>query len=127
MGHMWVVSRAARTVGVALITLLLGLRILSPAGFMPDFDHGAVTLVACPDTELPAMSPGAMRHQHDKKHPSPCPYASASSLSALGEPSALLFDALMLGGSLLLGRTFLFIERYHRRDRPPLRGPPLLA
>lgn len=31
-----------------LLALLLGLRLLTPTGFMPAFDHGAVTIVACP-------------------------------------------------------------------------------
>jgi hypothetical protein len=112
----------------ALLVLLLAVRLLSPAGFMPAFDHGVVTIVACPDAEPRVMAHGAMHHHHDRaKHEAPCPYASASSLGALGPDLAALVDILILGAALLLGRTFLFIERHSRRERPPLRGPPLPA
>lgn len=127
MGQVSIVSGTIRTMGMALIALLLGLRVLSPAGFMPAFNHGGVTIVACPDAERLGMTPRSMHHQHDKKHPSPCPYASASGLSAVGEQAAYLLDALMIGAVLLLGRNFLLMGRHRRRERPPLRGPPLLA
>jgi hypothetical protein len=42
--------------------MLLALRVLAPAGFMPAFDHGAVTIVLCPDADpVPAM--GAHDHE----------------------------------------------------------------
>ena len=122
-----IVSGTTGAMDMALVILLLGLRVLSPAGFMPAFDHGEVTIVACADAMPFGMTPGPMHHQHDKRHPSPCPYAAASGLSAIGEEAAFPFDALALGAALLLGRTFLFMERHRPRERPPLRGPPLPA
>ena len=118
-----------RAVWAALFALLLAVRMLSPPGFMPAFDHGAVTIVVCPDSEAPLLPAGSMHHHHhDKaKHQSPCPYASASALGALGSDFGALLEVLIIGAALLLGRTFLFIERHGRRERPPLRGPPLPA
>jgi hypothetical protein len=110
----------------ALLALLLALRSLAPAGFMPAFDHGAVTIVACPDA-VPAMH----HHHHPADHSSahqPCPYAAAASLGALGPDWApLLIPVVFFAVALLLGRTFLFIERQTSRERPPAIGPPLPA
>lgn len=104
--------------------MMLALRVLTPAGFMPSFDHGAVTIVVCPDANpVPAMA--AHDHGHSKKLHQPCPYASASGLGGLAVDFAPLIDVLILAVALLLGRTFLFMERSRAHERPPLRGPPL--
>jgi hypothetical protein len=44
-----------------LLALLLAVRLLSPAGFMPSFDRGTITIVACPDA---ASAPAMMGHHH---------------------------------------------------------------
>jgi len=115
-----------RMLWAAVLALLLGLRLLSPAGFMPAFDHGAVTIVACPDA-APQGATGHHHHHAPKKMHQPCPYAAASALAlplgALPPPAAFL----VVGLALLLGRTFLFVERSRSRERPPLRGPPIPA
>jgi hypothetical protein len=118
----------ARATCAALLALLLALRLLSPAGFMPAFEHGAVTIVVCPDTGLELAAPAPMHHHHGKaKHQPPCPYAAASSLGALGGDFMSLAALLALAIPLLLGRTYEFVERHSARLRPPLRGPPLPA
>jgi hypothetical protein len=111
-----------------LFALQLALRSLAPAGFMPAFDHGAVTIVACPDAAAPDLP---MMHHHQPGHHNlvhqPCPYASASGLGALGADWSALLISSFFAIALLLGRTFMFVERHGRRERPPSRGPPLLA
>jgi hypothetical protein len=107
----------------ALFAVLLAVRSLAPAGFMPAFDGGAVNIVACPDA-----APAPMHHhgEHKDFH-QPCPYAAAGAVGTLG-PDWLPFIAIaMFAAALLLGRTFLFIERHATRERPPLRGPPIPA
>ena len=108
----------------AALALLLALRSLAPAGFMPAFDNGALTIVACPD-----YAPAQRHHHHsgDRKvlH-QPCPYAAASALVAVGADWAPLFAATLFAAVLLLGRSFIFIQRHSRRERPPPIGPPLL-
>ena len=112
------------TLAVALL-ILLALRLLNPAGFMPSFEHGAVTIVACPDGG--AALPGH-NHDHSKAHAhQTCPYAAASALGGLANDLPLLAAILVIGLALLLGRPFLFIERHRSEDRPPLRGPPIPA
>jgi len=107
---------------------MLAAGLLSPAGFMPAFEHGSVSIVACPDYE-PAAAP-LMHHHHDghtKKVRQPCPFASASALGTVGEFGPLLVTALLLAAALLLGRPSCFLERHSLHERPPLRGPPATA
>jgi hypothetical protein len=120
----------SRTVCAALLALLLALRTLGAAGYMPSFEHGAVTIIVCPDAEVNAPLALATHHHHGNaahEHQL-CPYASASVLGALGAKFTALLDVLMFGAALLLlGRTFRFIERNSARERPRTRAPPLPA
>jgi hypothetical protein len=117
-----------RSICAALLALLLAVRLLAPAGFMPSFDHGAVTIVACPDADGGVVTPMSAHHEgHSKKLHQPCPYASASGLGAPAPDLPLLAGVLVLAVALLLGRTFLFLERHRKYERPPLRGPPTPA
>jgi hypothetical protein len=115
-----------RVAWAVVFALLLAVRSLAPAGFMPAFDHGTVTIVACPDAApAPAMH---MHHHGDHKSlHQPCPYASASALGALEANWPPLLAAAFFAVALLLGRTFQFVERQGRRARPPSRAPPILA
>jgi len=107
----------------ALIALLLTLGSLGPAGFMPAFDRGVVTIVACPGA---GSQTAPMHHQKGRKSPhQPCPYASAASSGALWADWAPVLAALVFATALLLGHSFLFVERHSRRERPPLRAPPI--
>ena len=114
-----------RTIFGALFALALALRLLSPAGFMPSFGHGAVTIVACPEF---AAAP-SMAHQHHRpgqKEHQVCPYAAGAAAGTVAD-SFLLIASVLFVSTLLLGRTFHFLERHRHRERPPLRGPPLPA
>jgi len=107
--------------------LLLALRLLNPAGFMPSFDQGAVTIVNCPDFNPPLL--GHMGHHHHGKTKvhSTCPYASASPLGATDLGGFILAAVLLVGAALLLGRAFGYVAADRRYRRPPLRGPPVSA
>lgn len=109
--------------------ILLALRLLTPAGFMPAFDHGAVTIVVCPDADPPPppMHMAGHHHQHPKKLHQSCPYASASALGGLTGEMPFLAALLAVGLALLLGRTFAFLERHRGHDWPPAIGPPIPA
>ncbi|HWI88487.1 MAG TPA: DUF2946 family protein [Sphingomicrobium sp.] len=120
-----------RSICALLFALLLGLRLLGTAGYMPGFDHGAVTIVACPDADTDAPLALDLTHHHHghskHKHGGLCPYASASALGALGPEFGAFLAVLILTAALLLGRTYLFLERSRTHERPPLRGPPIPA
>jgi hypothetical protein len=121
----------ARFVSAALLALLLGLRLLGATGYMPGFEHGVATIVVCPDADGDAplaIDAAAHRHDHSKhKHGGLCPYASASSVGALGAGLHTLLPFLIFAAALLLGRKRRFLEQRRLRDRPQSRAPPLPA
>jgi hypothetical protein len=93
---------------------------------MPSFDRGAVTIVACPDYQTAA--PMAHHHHGDpRKLHQPCPYAASSAAGTLADIFDVFAAITLFGTALLFGRAFRFLERHRTRDRPPLRGPPLIA
>lgn len=122
-------SRAAARTAVALaMALLLALRLLNPAGFMPAFDRGAVTIVACPDGAPVAGVAGHDHQQHSKaKLRQTCPYASAAALGGLVSDAPPLAALVIVGLALLLGHSFTFLDKQRAHARPPLRGPPIPA
>jgi hypothetical protein len=118
-------SLPTRTICAALLALLFALRMLSPAGFMPAFDHGAVTIVTCPDYDSPP-SPMSMsgHHHHDpKKAHQACPYA-AGAAAATASGLATLAALFLFAAAPLVGRPFGLLDPL-LRERPPSRGPPL--
>src|SRR5258708_6456974 len=120
----------ARFLCAALLALFLGLRLLGATGYMPGLEHGVVTIVVCPDADVDApLAIDAAHHHHGHskhKHRGVCPFASASSLGALGAEFGTLL-AVLIAAALLLGRTFLFLEPNRLRELPPSRAPPLPA
>jgi hypothetical protein len=123
-------SAIRRSAVAALIALLLGLRLLGATGYMPAFEHGSMTIIVCPDADVDAPLAINVAHHHhgQSKHPhGVCPYASVSSLGALGVDFGTLAGALIFAPALLVGRTFRFLERNRLRERPPSRAPPLPA
>lgn len=117
-----------RTAVALAMAVLLALRLLNPAGFMPSFDHGAVTIVACPEGVPVAGMAGHDHHQHAKaKLHQTCPYASGAALGGLANEPAPLVAVLLVGLAFLLGRAFTFLDKQRAHDRPPLRGPPIPA
>jgi hypothetical protein len=117
-----------RAIWTTLLAFALALRLLTPAGFMPAFNHGAVSIVACPDWDhgTPA-TPTHHHHGGSKTLHQPCPYAAASGFGALTATFGALLSLLILAPALLLGRTFLFLERQSSGVRPPTRAPPFSA
>jgi hypothetical protein len=118
-------SASFRTICGALLALLLSVRLLSPAGFMPAFEHGSVTIVPCPD-QNPAPAPMVHHHHGPKQLHQPCPYAAGNAPAALPE-IAYLAALLLVGGVLLPAATFRDAALHRIRQRPPSRGPPLTA
>jgi hypothetical protein len=117
----------ARSFAAVALALMLAMRLLSPDGFMPSFDRGAVTIVVCPDGDLAGAAIDGHHHQHSKKFHQPCPFAAGSGLGSIAPDARPLLAVLILSAALLLGRTFQFLERSRANERPPLRGPPIPA
>jgi hypothetical protein len=110
----------------ALIALVLALRLVTPAGFMPAVEHGQLTIIVCDD----GGSAAPAQHHHGKTtqhHQQPCPYTTLSSFgaeSAEHRPVPVLPVAIPV---LLPWIAHLSVEGRRSHDRPPPRGPPLPA
>ncbi len=115
-----------RPVWAVLLLALLALRLLAPAGFMPAFDYGAVTIVACPDGAAEGPMPHHLDHHRTKFHQI-CPYAAAATPAVFGHDVGILAEAIPFLSAPLLGRPYLFLTRADDREPPRLTGPPLPA
>jgi hypothetical protein len=123
-------SLATRSILAVLLVLLLGLRLVGATGYMPGVDHGRLTVIICPDSDVNAplaIAPAHHHHGQARHDHNICPYAAAAALGAVGADWAAVLSVLIFAVALLLGRTFLGIDRQSNRDRPPAIGPPLLA
>ena len=134
----------------AILALWLGVRLLTPAGFMPSFANGSLAIVECPEADgappmaaMPGMDMGAMDmagmdmpgmampdtgHDHGKNgFHQLCPYAQAASLAGIDPGVAAIAPLVLLAALAPLARALLAISRRATRDRPPSQGPPLPA
>jgi hypothetical protein len=124
------VKALARSVLGGMLLLVLAVWLLTPAGFMPAFDHGAVTIAVCPDADGGATWAAGGHHHHGGHSGTahqPCPFASGTGAGSLTPNVAPILEAMPVGPAVLVGRTFQLPERGRAHERPPLRGPPLPA
>lgn len=119
-------SAIRRSGAAALLALLLAVRLLSPAGFMPAFDLGAVSIVICPDADPAPMSMAHHQHHGDAKLLQHCPFA-AGGVPATAAELALIVAALVAVALLVSGVAFELFCCHRLRDWPPSIGPPLPA
>lgn len=121
-------SVSQRAWWAAVLTLVLALRLLTPAGFMPAFEHGKLTIVECPGSgavpAMPAM-PG-MHHDRNQTCQS-CPHATATGAGLVDTGAPALGVASILAAPQLLGHRFVAPARNISHDRPPAIGPPISA
>jgi hypothetical protein len=124
------ISARNRTICAVILALLLSLRLVGAAGYMPAFDNGRLSIVVCPGADdvaplhlnVPHHHHGQSKHAHGS-----CPYAAAASLSALGPAWTPLLEIAAFAAALLLGARLISAPREFSRSRPPVRGPPLPA
>lgn len=138
MSRMRRIAPFTRLLLAALVALCVGVRLLTPIGFMPSFAGGSLAIVECPvalgapaQEEMPEMDmPGKAMphgHQHDEGkafHP-PCPYAEAASLAGLEFRVTLVALLVLFAALTPLARVILAVSRRATRERPPSQGPPL--
>jgi len=117
---------AIKTVFAVVLALVLAVRLLIPAGFMPEFGPGTLSIVACPDAGPAPSSGHHSHHGQPKKTHSPCPYAAGAAAASLPEAGVQALIALF-GATPLAWRTFLFVQRNRTGELPPVRGPPIPA
>ena len=134
---------SARLLLAAVLALCLGVRLLTPLGFMPSFAGGSLAIVECPmadgapiEAAMPDMAgmdmaamamPADHRHDDGKGFHQTCPYAEAASLAGTETIIALVALLVPLAALAPLARLLHAVARRASRDRPPSRGPPLPA
>jgi hypothetical protein len=110
-----------------LFALLLALRLLGSAGYMPDIERGRLTIVVCPDADLNApLAIGSAHHHHGHgtHERNICPYAASAALGAVSPDWTPVQGVIVFAAALLLGSAFALVQRQSNRDRPPATGPP---
>jgi hypothetical protein len=113
----------------ALLALLLGLRLIGATGYMPQVEHGRLTIIACPGADMNAPLALGMAHHHGHvghQHEL-CPYAAAGALSVVGPDWTPLLGPVFVAIPLLLAGSFVSVVRQSTRERPPAIGPPFPA
>jgi hypothetical protein len=129
-----------------LLALCLGVRLLTPPGFMPSFANGSLALVECPGARasLPAPPPPAAMsahhlragmamarsatpepvHDHDNGfHRQSCPFAAMATPALIDAPLVVL-TALAPVALPPLALALPIYRLQVTRDRPPSQGPP---
>src|SRR3954451_7270495 len=76
-----------RSAWAAMLALVLALRLMTPTGFMPSFDHGQLSVVPC-DGIVAAPPPMKMAHggqhdEHGRAGHQTCPYAAGAAPALL--------------------------------------------
>lgn len=113
---------SARLAWAFALALVLALRLVTPAGFMPTFERG-VAIVPCDGL---APLPTHMAHHedhHGKTQHQPCPYAAGASPALLPVGELAAIEPLPATSSAAAHLGAIIAERM-RAGRPPATGPP---
>jgi hypothetical protein len=111
----------------ALLFVALAMRLVTPSGFMPVFDHGRLMILECPGTASAPMPPmSGMNHDHGKTCQS-CPHATATGPGLIDAEPVALPTARFLTTALIPGHAFALSLRPGEHERPPAIGPPIPA
>ena len=104
----------------------LFVRLLVPAGFMPQVAHGHVTIVSCPGV-MPAAVHGGGHHApaHDGFE-RPCAFAAVAAAATVLAVAVLLAPPLAARVGPVSRRRAPPPAGATRRWRPPLRAPPMI-
>jgi hypothetical protein len=123
--------RSSRTLVALLLAMTLALRVLVPAGYMPDSSGGSFSVVACDgfgavamSKAMPGMHHGKVDHGQTQQR---CAFADLA-LPWLGSIDPIQLLAAL---AFILAIAFVAAEAFHLRREyrawPPLRGPPARA
>jgi hypothetical protein len=117
-----------RGIWTPLFALLVTLRVIASAGYMPMVEQGHLTVALCPDGEWTANAMPAMDHHGGKpKHHQKCPYAAAAATPFATGDAAPQFPLLPLSFPFVAASalsSFAFTAPF---ERPYSTGPPLRA
>jgi hypothetical protein len=127
----------------AVLTLLVGVWLAMPPGFMPSAEGGEPAIVPCPGSDgtidivvgsemtMPVMQGMAMEddghHHHgaaDAFH-NTCQYAAAVALLSFGSGAPPLPPVMPAVSNVPVALALPVFQRRAVRERPPSQGPPL--
>ena len=125
-GH---IQQVQRLPWLAAAFVLLAMRLLSPAGFMPDWKGPAFALQLCDGVvAAPAIRHhGQHNHQPAPAHHQPCPFAVAAAHAGVAPADAVRVDPPAEAEALPPTFAIPAAQRQEHRDRPRARGPPRIA
>ncbi len=108
--------------------LALAVRLLVPAGSMPQVAHGRVAIVACPGVVAMQAHGHGLTHDapdHDGFE-QPCPFAAVTIAAAIVAIAVLFAMAIAPSASHVPRPSATCRTRASVRWRPPLRAPPTI-
>lgn len=116
-----------RAVWAMMLALVLAMRLVTPAGFMPSFNQGRLTVVECPGSgPMPMMPMSGMDHSQKKVCQS-CPHATATGAGLVDGQPLLLAATTFATVSHSIASAFALSLRRGQHERPPAIGPPIPA
>jgi hypothetical protein len=116
-----------RAVWAMMLALVLAMRLVTPAGFMPSFGGGRLTVVECPGSgPMPMMPMSGMDH-NQKKLCQSCPHATATGAGLVDAQPLLLTATTFATVSHSIASAFALSLRRGQHERPPAIGPPIPA
>lgn len=120
-----------RALAVLLVGLALLMRIAVPAGYMPAFAGGAITVVLCsgdaPQKMTMAMPGGAGHRDGEHGRELPCGFSALSVASLAGADPVVIPAAIAFIVATTIAASRARVAARTPYLRPPLRGPPTTA
>lgn len=118
-----------QTCWAVAFALLLGMRLLTPNGFMPDWSGIRFQIAMCEDggPRIDAVSHHSQHDKSDKSRHQPCPYAASAAESFLSPPALAVLPRPTLASVALVGASETALPLERKIQRPPSRAPPVLA
>lgn len=117
----------ARAVWALMLALVLAVRLVTPAGFMPAVDHGRLTIVDCPGSDPAPMAPMTGMGHDKSKGDQTCPFATATGAGTVGDQPLLLVPERFAAVPHAHDVDIHFSLPRGQHDRPPAIGPPIPA
>lgn len=125
---------STRACWAVVLALLLAMRLLTSAGFMPAWSAGQLSLVACDDAGAQVLARSAHREhapedgtKDGRKQGQTCPYAIASAQAWVDADPTVVVTTAFAAPILQLAAEPVALPSGQWASRPPSTGPPVQA
>ena len=116
-----------RAAWAMMFALVLAMRLVTPAGFMPAFDQGRLTVVECPGSGPMPMPPMSGMDDSQRKVCQSCPHGTATGAGLVDAQPLLIPAASFATVPPRLFTPASIPLRRGEHERPPAIGPPIPA